>query len=71
MIVHHFSNKKLKILYPDFNFKSHFIRIKSDLKLKTLFLICGTLLHCLLFHLWLLGNAANNAWATNCVCEKQ
>ena len=45
MIVHDFSNKKLKKLYLDFNFKSHFIRNKSDLKLKTLFLICGTLLY--------------------------
>ena len=45
MIVHDFSNKKLKKLYPDLNFKSHFIRNKSDLKLKTLFLICGTLLY--------------------------
>ena len=45
MIVDDFSNKKLKKLYPDFNFISHFIINKSDLKLKTSFLLCGTLLY--------------------------
>ena len=45
LIVHDFSNKKLKKLYPDLNFVSHFTRNKSDLKLKTFFLICGTLLY--------------------------
>ena len=44
MIVDDFSNKKLKKLLPDFNLISHFIRNKLDLKLKTSFLICGTLL---------------------------
>ena len=44
LIVHDFSNKKLKKLYPDLKFISHFIRNISDLKLKMLFLICGTLL---------------------------
>ena len=43
MIVHYFSNKKVKKLYADLNFKSHFVRNNSDLKLKILFLICGTL----------------------------
>ena len=45
MIVHDISNKKLKKLYPDLNFISPLVRNKSDLKLKTLFLICGTLLY--------------------------
>ena len=45
LIVHDFSNKKLKKLYPDLKFISHFIRNISDLKLKMLFLICGTLLY--------------------------
>ena len=31
LIVRYFSNKKLKKLYPDLNFISHFIRNKSDL----------------------------------------
>ena len=35
LIVHDFSNKKLKKLYPDLNFVSQIIRNKSDLKLKT------------------------------------
>ena len=47
MIVHDFSNKKREKLYPDLKFISHFIRNTSDLKLKTLFLICGTLLYIL------------------------
>ena len=41
MIVHDFSNKKLKKHYPDFNFKSYFIRNKSDLILKHCFLYAG------------------------------
>ena len=45
LIVQSFSNKKLKKLYPDLKFTSHFIRNTSDLKLKTLFLICGTRLY--------------------------
>ena len=45
LIVHDFSNKKLNKLYPDLNRISHFVRNKSDVKLKTLFLICGTLLY--------------------------
>ena len=45
MIVHDFCNKKLKKLCPDFNFELHLIRNKSDLKLETFFLICGTLLY--------------------------
>ena len=40
-IVHKFSDKKVKKLYPDLNFKSHFIRNTADLKLKTLFLYAG------------------------------
>ena len=40
-----FSNKKLKKIYPDLKFISHFIRNISDLKLKMLFLIYGTLLY--------------------------
>ena len=44
LIVHDFSNKKLKKLYPDLKFLYHFIRNISDLKLKMLFRICGTLL---------------------------
>ena len=39
-----FCNKKLKKLYPDMYFISHFIRNTSDLNLKMLFLICGTIL---------------------------
>ena len=45
LIVHSFSNKNLKKLYPDMKFISHFIRNTSDLKLNMLFLICGTLLY--------------------------
>ena len=45
LVVHDFSNKKLKKLYPDFKFISHFIRNTSDLKLEALFLICGALLY--------------------------
>ena len=45
LIVHDFSNKKLKKLYPDLKFISHFTRNTLDLKLKTLFLVCGTLLY--------------------------
>ena len=44
LIVDNFSDKKLKKLYPDWKFISHFIRNTSDLKLKMLFLICGTVL---------------------------
>ena len=40
-ITYDFSNKKLKKLYPDLKFISHFIRNLSDLKLKMLFLIAG------------------------------
>ena len=39
-MVHKFSNKRLKELYPDLKFISHFIRNTSDLKMRTLFLIC-------------------------------
>ena len=45
LIVHDFPNKKLKRLHPDLKFIYHFIRNISDLKLKMLFLICGTLLY--------------------------
>ena len=45
LTVNDFSNKKLKKLYPDLNFISHFIRNNSDLKLKTSFLKCGTILY--------------------------
>ena len=45
MVGDFFSDKKLKRLYPDLKFISHFIRNTSDLKLKMLFLICGTLLY--------------------------
>ena len=44
LIVHDFSNKKFTKLYHDLNFISHFVTNKSDLKLKILFLICGTVL---------------------------
>ena len=43
-MVHNYSDKKLKKLYLDWKIVSHFVRNTSDLKLKTLFLICGTLL---------------------------
>ena len=39
LLVHDFSNKKLKKVYPDLNNISHFIRNKSDLKLKTLLFV--------------------------------
>ena len=44
LIVHNFSDNKHKKLYPYWKFISHFIRNTSDLKLKILCLICGTLL---------------------------
>ena len=40
-----FPNKEFKRLYSNLNFISHFIRNTSDLKLKMLFLICGTPLY--------------------------
>ena len=45
LIVHDFSNKKLKKLYPDLKFIPHFIRNTTELKLKILFLMYGTLLY--------------------------
>ena len=44
LIVHDISNKKLKKLNPDLKVISHFIKKSSNEKLKTVFLICGTLL---------------------------
>ena len=41
LIVDNFSDKKLKKLYPDWKFISHFIRNTSDLKLKCCFLYAG------------------------------
>ena len=34
LIVHNFSHKKLKKLYPDLKFISYFVRNTSDVKLK-------------------------------------
>ena len=44
-MVKYLSDKKLKKFYPDLKFISHFIRNISELKLKTLFLLCRTLLY--------------------------
>ena len=52
LIVHDFSNKKAKKLYPNLNFISHFIRNKSDLKLKAFFYMRDTTVYLLVCYLY-------------------